>query len=187
MQDLEKINILLKLKEVNRVTRVLNRNESSAEHTYGCLMLADYFLNKFKINLDKEKVMQLLLYHDFVEIESGDTYFMDEEGIKNQKTKEQAALRIIQQKIPQEISQKYVQLFNEYEEAKTPEAKFAQAIDKLEPMIHALDYKKLWHEKGFTEKNIREKKQKPMESFPELLTFFNEIMEFLKTNGYFKQ
>ena len=187
MQDLDKINLLLKLKEVNRVTKVLNRNESSAEHTYGCLMLADYLLSRFKLNLDSEKVKKLLLYHDFVEIESGDTYFLDEEGVKNQKLKEQKAFKILQQKIPKEISQNYIALFDEYEQNETQEAKFAQAVDKLEPMIHALDYKELWHEKGFTEKNIREKKQKPMECFPELLNFFNEIMLFLKLNGYFKE
>ena len=73
MDELQRIRKLYKLKCVYRDSSVGNRKESSAEHSWSCLMLADYFMKKIKLKINKMRVYELLMYHDLVEIEAGDT------------------------------------------------------------------------------------------------------------------
>ena len=180
----EEIQILFKLKDVYRKTPNKDRFESTAEHTYSCLIFADYFFNKYKFELDKSRVFDLLLYHDIVEIESGDTFFMDEEHIKSQSEREREGYNKLKLKIYSELREKYESLYEEYEACETKESKFAHAIDKLEPFIHLLEYKDAWKKFGFTEENLNDKKIKYFEPFPEILKFYKEIMEYLKTNDF---
>jgi 5'-deoxynucleotidase YfbR-like HD superfamily hydrolase len=82
--------------------------------------------------------------------------------------------------MPGTISGEFLEFFNEFEECKTREALFAKAIDQLEPIVHWALYTDDWTKWGFTEQNVREKKVKYLEPFPELLEFFNETMKVLK-------
>jgi putative hydrolases of HD superfamily len=72
MSDIQKLREIYKLKQVYRLNSVGNRKESSAEHTWSCLMLAEFFLEQHS-KLNKSKVFELILFHDLVEIEAGDT------------------------------------------------------------------------------------------------------------------
>ena len=92
MDELLKLHDLYLLKEVERKTTVKERFESSAEHTYSCFILADYFLDLMGEKLDRGRVMQLLLYHDMVEIYAGDTFILDDTGRAEKKAKEHQAL-----------------------------------------------------------------------------------------------
>ncbi len=105
--------------------------------------------------------------------------------MKEKPQKEKIGLEILKKKIPKKLLEEYVKLFKEFKENKTREAKFAQAIDKMEPMIHLIDYKEEWRKFGINEKVLREKKQKYIEPFPELLKFFNQVILYLKENNYF--
>ena len=77
MNLVEKIYLPYLLKKVNRAASNGNRKETTAEHTYSTLILAEYFLKKHP-HINKEKVMQIILYHDFVEIYAGDTFVKNE-------------------------------------------------------------------------------------------------------------
>jgi putative hydrolases of HD superfamily len=187
MKELAEIRKLFELKEVYRIIPIENRKESSAEHSWACLILADYFLEKWNYALDRQKVMDLLLYHDLVEIEAGDVSWIDEEKIKNKKENEATGFTQLQKSIPPELQKKYHNLFHEYEEGKTMEAKFAHAVDKIEPSIYIIKNKPLWKQLGITEKQVRDKKEPTMKPFPELHAFFNEVIEWLKKEGYFNQ
>ncbi len=183
MEEIIKLRKLYGLKKVYRTNSVEDRKESSAEHSWSCLILADYFLNITDIKLDRLKVYELLMYHDVVEIEAGDAPLHPNKKRKNQKEKEQKALKKLEDKIPKELRTKFVKLFNEFEENKTKEAKFAQAIDKLDAEIHELDYKKDW--KGWTEEFLRDKKEKYFEEFPKLKEAFEKIINYARENNYF--
>jgi len=183
-KEINQLIELIKLKEVERVTKVNQRNESSAEHSWSCMILAEYFSKKISTKLDLNKVMRLLLYHDLVEVEVGDTFILDELRSKEQVEKEKQGVQLLKRKIPPELTDDFEQLFTEFEELKTPESKFARAIDHLEPFIHVFRYHKDLRSMGFTEKIIREKKQKFIEPFPELLKTFNKYIEYLKENNY---
>jgi putative hydrolase of HD superfamily len=183
MEELYKLKHFCKLKEISRVTKVKDRSESPAEHTWSSIVLAIYFLKKLNVELDESRVFKLLLYHDVVEIESGDTFELDTESTEVEKKEKRAFIELLK-KIPSELTQEYSEAFTEYIQYNTPESKFAHAIDRLEPMVHQLDYKSSWKYYGYTEKVLREKKRRYMEPFPELLEFYDRFIQHLKDNEY---
>lgn len=185
MNDLNKLRIIYQLKSVSRFNSVGTRKESSAEHSWSCLVLADYFLGKIKQKLDKIKVYEMLMYHDLVEIYAGDVNILDTEKRKYKKEKEYRASLKLKEELPKQINSKFFALFQEFEEQKTLEAKFCKAIDVLDAEVHELSNKKDW--KGWTEKIIREKMEFNFKEFPEVKVMFEEVVSFARENSYFDQ
>ena len=99
------------------------RNENDAEHAWHMAIMA-YLLKEYSNEpVDIGKVMLMCLIHDIVEIDAGDTYAYDAENLKTQKAREDAA------------KDELIKLFDEFEEFKTAESKFAHAMDNLQPLI----------------------------------------------------
>ena len=173
-----------KLKNIERANSVGHRKESPAEHSWSCLILADYFLNKIKNQeLDRLKVYELLMYHDVVEIEAGDVNLLNEQEREHKAEREKQAAHVLQEHLPMELGQKFLALFSEYEQGKTKEAKFARAVDALDAVIHELDYPNDW--KGWTEDFLRKKKEHLFNEFPELKEMFEEILQFCREKNIF--
>lgn len=145
-------------------------------------MLADYFLTISKQRIDRLKVYELLMYHDLVEIDAGDTPLSPTMERKNKIKLELNAVKSVSKRIPNETAKKFSRLFLEFEENRTIEARFAKAIDNLDAEIHELDYKSDW--KGWTEKFLRKSKEKYFVGFPKLKTAFEEVMKHLKKNDF---
>ena len=111
------------------------RNENDAEHAWHMAIMA-YVLREYANEpVDIARVMLMCLIHDIVEIDAGDTYAYDAEGLKTQKTRENAAKERIFSLLPDEQKQELMQLFDEFEEFATPESQFAHAMDNLQPLI----------------------------------------------------
>ncbi|MBN2457592.1 HD domain-containing protein [Candidatus Woesearchaeota archaeon] len=180
MDEIRRLRKLYELKNVDRKIPLDGRHESSAEHTYSCLVLAQYFLPKIRQKLDEPKVMRMILYHDVVEIESGDTYFLDDKGDKEEK-----AFPVLLQKIPVEMKDDVDALWNQYEAGKSPEARFCKAIDKLDPAIQIAFSKDIWRNKRLSEKIVRQAKDDYFKEFPELSCIWEKIVDYAKKNGYF--
>ena len=85
--------------------------------------------------IDVARVMLMCLIHDVVEIDAGDTYAYDAEGLKTQKAREEAAKERLYSMLPEDQKADLVAIFDEFEERKTPEAKFARALDNLQPLL----------------------------------------------------
>jgi len=85
--------------------------------------------------VDIAKVMLMCLIHDIVEIDAGDTYAYDAEGLKTQKIREDAAKERIFSLLPEDQRRELTALFDEFEESETAEARFAHAMDNLQPLI----------------------------------------------------
>jgi putative hydrolases of HD superfamily len=186
METINKIRKFYHLKNVDRAGPVGERRESAAEHSWSCLILADYFLNLIQDkDIDRLKVYELLIYHDVVEIETGDIPIHHEEERKNKQQDELKALELIKEEIPQNLKDKFVKLFTEFEDCETKEAKLAKAIDALDAMIHFLDYKESW--KGWTEEMVRKFHGSKMGSFKETQEVFEKIVEYAKGQGFFEQ
>ncbi|MFH0797977.1 MAG: HD domain-containing protein [Candidatus Woesearchaeota archaeon] len=185
MEDIEKLHHLYKLKEINRHGIVKGRRESTAEHVYSCMILAEYFLPKIKQKLDELKIMKMLLFHDIVEIEAGDTFVLDKKARITQQKKEANGFKVLKTKIPKELSKEYHKLWREYEAGKTLEAKFCQAIDKLDPILHHLDNSAPWKKYKFTEQKLREQKERYFKEFPVIMKMFNELIEVANKKNYF--
>ncbi len=111
------------------------RNENDAEHAWHMAVMA-YLLREYSNEeMDIAKVMLMCLIHDIVEIESGDTYAYDEENKKTQKQREDDAKEKIYSILPEDQKQELIALFDEFEENRTAEARFAHAMDNLQPLL----------------------------------------------------
>lgn len=111
------------------------RRENDAEHAWHMAIMA-YLLKEYSNEpIDVAKVMIMCLIHDVVEIDAGDTSAYDAEGLKTQKAREEAAKERIYSLLPDDQKQDLQALFDEFEEWKTPEAKFARALDNLQPLL----------------------------------------------------
>lgn len=111
------------------------RNENDAEHAWHVAIMA-YLLKEYSNEpVDIGKVMLMCLIHDIVEIDAGDTYAYDAENLKTQKAREDAAKERIFSILPEEQKDELIKLFDEFEEFKTAESKFAHAMDNLQPLI----------------------------------------------------
>ncbi len=182
MENINKLRKLYKLKEVYRAGPVKDRGESTAEHTWSCLILADYFLQKEK-DLDKAKVFELLIYHDVVEIETGDVAIHHEEARLNKVEQEKLAAEKISKELPILIGFRFADLFKEFEDGLTKEAKFAKAIDKLDALIHFLDYPSYW--KGWSEEKIRKYHGKAISEVKSISEAFEVILQYVKERDYY--
>ncbi len=143
MKNIEKvINFMIeieKLKDIARKTKPvgLDRFENSAEHSWhvciSALMLKEYANEK----IDIDKVIKMLLIHDLGEIDAGDTVVYHSET-KEVAQKEKQGIKRILDILPDEEARYYFALWDEFENAKSAEAKFARAVDRVPPLLHNL-------------------------------------------------
>lgn len=111
------------------------RRENDAEHAWHMAIMA-YLLREYSnAPIDIGKVMLMCLIHDVVEIDAGDTYAYDPEGKKTQRAREEAAKVRLFGMLPEDQRDELTKLFEEFEARETPEAKFARAMDNLQPLI----------------------------------------------------
>ena len=111
------------------------RKENDAEHAWHMAIMA-YILREYaNEKVDITKVMLMCLIHDIVEIDAGDTYAYDAEGLKTQKAREDAAKQRIFSMLPDDQKTEFISLFDEFEQAESAEARFAHSMDNLQPLL----------------------------------------------------
>ena len=147
-----------KLKQIFRRTTLLDRSrqENSAEHSWHIalivLVLSEY---ADEDHLDLLHVIKLLLAHDLVEIDAGDTYCYDESGLQDQKVREKKAADRIFSLLPEDQAQSFRVLWDEYEDRKTPESRFANALDRFQPLLHNYFTRgHTWRQYGIQKKQV---------------------------------
>ncbi|MBR1555914.1 MAG: HD domain-containing protein [Oscillospiraceae bacterium] len=141
-QQIKFILELDKLKNIYRQTLVLHedRQENDAEHSFHLAVMACILAEHAREKVDVLHVMKMVLMHDVVEIDAGDTYCYDEAGNQTKAERERKAADRIFSLLPEEQCQEYRGLWEEFEARETPEAKFANALDRIHPML--LNYTK---------------------------------------------
>ena len=111
------------------------RRENDAEHAWHMAMMI-YLLKEYSNEeIDVAKAMMMALIHDVVEIDAGDTYAYDSKGLDSQKEREERAAQRIFGMLPDDQRDTLRALFEEFEEASTPEARFARAMDNFQPLL----------------------------------------------------
>lgn len=142
MDRLEKQIALLieldQLKSVLRRTRVKSadgRLENSGEHSWHVALMAVLMQEHANAPVDITRVMKMLLIHDVVEIDAGDTFVYDTAASREQEKKEQKAAQRLFGMLPTEQGDELLALWNEFEAAQTDDAKYAKALDRLIPML----------------------------------------------------
>ncbi len=139
------------------------RKENDAEHAWHMAVMA-YLLKEYaNEEIDIGKTMIMCLIHDIVEIDAGDTYAYDEANLKTQKEREERAKERIYSLLPEDQKQELTALFDEFENYSSPEARFARAMDNIQPLIlNVSNEGGDWKEHAVTSANVygRQKKTK---------------------------
>ena len=143
-----------KLKEILRQTLLTTsrRQETDAEHSWHlCLMTLVLVEHASTPGIDVLRVLKMLLIHDLVEIDAGDTFAYDTAAGAAQPDREARAADRIFGLLPADQTTELRTLWNEFEERATPEARFAAALDRFQPMLHnCLTEGEAWRRNGVT-------------------------------------
>ena len=178
-----------KLKGVTRKTRPLglDRYENSAEHSWQIALLAASLSGYAAAPIDINRVILMLLVHDIGEIDTGDTIFFAEEGWAERKSDELAAVKRIFGLLPKTQAALYLDLWQEFEAAKTPEARFANAADRAMPvLLNLANNGGSWRENGISYARVVGKIAPPIQAgCPALWDYLLPRLEDARRRGFF--
>lgn len=169
-----------KQKEIIRQTYLADgsRKETDAEHAWHlammCMILSEYANEK----IDVPKTIMMVLTHDLVEIDAGDTYAYDQTGNQTKKERELKAADRIYGLLPED-QRKYLRaLWDEFEAMETPEAKFANMLDKIQPVcLNDQSKGKSWVEHNVCKRQIMERNSKTHEGSDLLWDYIKKLIE----------
>jgi putative hydrolases of HD superfamily len=188
----EQIRFLLetdRLKQVLRQTYLLHedRHENSAEHSWQLAVMVMVLAEHAPPDIDRFKVVRMLLLHDLVEIDAGDTYCYDHEAMQDKLEREGAAASRIFGLLPGDQGNEFSVLWHEFEERSTPEAKFAAALDRMMPILHNYYTQgKSWLEHGITARQVLERNRHMAEGAPKLWEFIERLVQDAEAKGFLR-
>jgi len=161
-----------KLKNIFRQSYISDksRRENDAEHSWHLsLMAITLYEHANDPDLDLLKILRMVILHDIVEIDAGDTYIYDEAHKLDQEHREQKAADRLFGLLPHDQATEFRSVWDEFEAGESPEARFAKAIDRLHPMLlNYLADGKAWSKHGVVASQVRQINQK-IEKGSELL------------------
>lgn len=184
------------LLEIDKLKTVLRRNyisdgtkrENDAEHSWyfaiAALLLAEYSNNA----IDISRVIAMALIHDIVEVDAGDTFVYDEKAKEGQYAREQKAAKRLFGILPSDQQQYCMTLWQEFEENKTNESKFARSIDRLVAIILNFQSKgKAWRENGVGSQRIYEVNKRIEAGSSALWLFVKDIIVRAVDEGFLER
>ena len=178
-----------KLKGVTRKTRPLglDRYENSAEHSWQIALLAVSLSHYAESTLDINRVIGMLLVHDIGEIDTGDTMVYVEGGWEERKVAERAAVTRIFGMLPESQSSGLMALWQEFDDAETPEARFAHAADRAMPvLLNLANAGQSWRENGITHERVVRRIAEPIKAgCPALWDYLEARLEDERRKGWF--
>lgn len=179
-----------KLKNINRQSYISSgeRHENDTEHSWHialmCILLSEYSNQK----IDVLKTISMLLIHDIVEIDAGDTYAYDEKGNSTKREREVKAAERIFNILPEDQALYMRQLWEEFEKSETPEAKFALTLDKVQPiMLNNAVNGRAWREHGVKKEQIVKRNSNTADGSADIWEFFKNIIEENVGKGNIKE
>lgn len=137
-QQLKFVLEIDKLKQIYRQNFIVDgsRRENDAEHSWHLAMLAIVLQEHSSESVDLSRVLQMVLIHDLVEIDAGDTFCYDSQANLDKKEREERAAERIFGLLPNDQNEFLKNLWLEFETRQTPEAKFAACLDRLQPILN---------------------------------------------------
>lgn len=151
------------------------RKENDAEHAWHMALMTILMSEYANEEIDVLKTVTMLLIHDLVEIDAGDTYAYDEEGHKDKRGREEKAAARIFGLLPEDQKERLLGLWEEFEAAETAEAKFAHAMDHVQPlMLNAATDGKSWIEHGVRLNQVLKRNESTAEGSEELWKYAYE-------------
>lgn len=176
-----------RLKTVFRQTYLLDasRKENDAEHAWQLGMMAMVLAEHAADTPDLSKVIQMVLVHDLVEIDAGDTYAYDQPGHADKARREQQAADRIFALLPDDQARQMRSLWDEFEAGQSPEARFANALDRLQPLLHnVLTGGKAWQEHGTRAPEVLQRNARVADGSPRLGRLVESLVAEAVEKGY---
>jgi len=180
-----------KIKSIIRQTYLANaiRKENDAEHSWHLAIMAIILEEYFDKDINLLKVIKMVLMHDVVEIDAGDTFCYDTKANQDKMIREKKAAESIYNILPENQAQEYKSLWYEFEEGQTKEAIFANVLDRLQPiMLNFETNGALWIENNISQQQVLNRNEKTLINGPKeisnyLITLLNKAVEL----GYLKK
>jgi putative hydrolase of HD superfamily len=185
--------------EIDRLKHVLRRSltgseadqrrrENSAEHSWHLALMAVLLAEHAEGKIDASRAVKMVLVHDLVEIDAGDTYCYDERAGMDKEERERCAADRIFAMLPEDQTAEMRGLWDEFEARRTPEAKFANAIDRLQPvMLNYYSQGQAWRENGVTSDRVLARNRAIEEGSAGLWAFARGLIEDAVMKGYLKK
>ena len=162
LKQIEFIKEIDKIKFIFRKTKLIdsNRNENDAEHSWHLAMMAMVLAEHANEPIDLLRVMKMVLIHDIVEIDAGDIFIYDATKNHTNTEEELKAAKRIFGLLPEEQAQELIALWEEFEAGETADARFAKAMDRLEPLLqNSSNNGGTWNEFGVNYQKVYDKKK----------------------------
>ena len=178
-----------KMKNLYRQTYVLHedRKENDAEHSWHLAILAFLLAEYSNEKIDVTHVMKMVLLHDVVEIDAGDTYCYDNEGYKSKADREEKAAQRIFGLLPDDQRKEFYDLWREFEDSETPDARFAAMLDRIQPLL--LNYTKggiSWKEHGIHKEQVLNRNIDYFSESDELAELIKSVIDDAAEKGWLK-
>ena len=169
-----------RLKHVLRQTILMDRSrrENSAEHSWHIALLVLVFAEYSKeTDIDFFHVMKMLVIHDLVEIDAGDTYCYDDKGREDQAQREEIAADRIFGLLPADLVAEFRGLWDEFEKRETAESRFAHALDRVQPFLHNyFTDGQTWQANNINSRQVQERMRPVKDGAPDLWDYVNALI-----------
>jgi putative hydrolase of HD superfamily len=176
-----------KLKSISRRTYLIdsNRNENTAEHSWHLAMMAMLLAEYSNEPLDVSRVIKMVLIHDIVEIDAGDTFVYDSAAMAGKEERERVAADRLFGILPADQGGELRRLWDEFEARITPEARFAYALDRLAPQLHNYYTNGgSWKEHGISKDRVVARNADMSEGSASLWEWTKRLLEDAESKGF---
>lgn len=188
-QQIQFIIEIDKLKGILRQTRLTDnsRRENSAEHSWHLAMMAIALAEYAPPNVDLVLTIKMLLIHDLVEIDAGDTFCYDLQGNQDKAAKEEKAATRLFGMLPAEQGRELRDIWEEFEASETATARFAAALDRIQPLLHNQQNQGgTWLAYGITKNQVMQRMAPVKDGAPALWPLVEQIIDECTAAGYIK-
>ena len=179
-----------KMKTVLRQTLLIDKSkrENDAEHSWHFAVMAMIFFEYAgSRETDLLRVLKMALVHDLIEIYAGDTFAYDEQANEDKEEREAMAAEKLFALLPQDQGTEIKELWLEFEQAETPDALYAAAIDRLQPFINNyMTEGHTWKLGDVSRSQVLKRMDKVRTGAPELWTFVEEVISLSVQEGYIR-
>lgn len=183
-QTYTRVDDLPPMPEGSNAAEPYPRRENDAEHSFSLALFTAILAEYSNQPIDVLKTIKMVLVHDIVEIDAGDTYCYDEAGSATKAERERRAAERLFGILPKEQQAEYRGLWEEFEERKTPEAKFAAVMDRIQPLLLNLSRGGLsWREHGIHLPQVQKRNALVSEGSEALHKYILELLRDANARG----
>ncbi len=190
LRQIDFIKEIDKLKYIQRRTKLLNsdRNENDAEHSWHLAVMAIVLTEHADEHIDILKVLKMVLIHDIVEIDAGDTFIYDTQKNHSNTDEERLAAQRIFGLLPPQQATELIAIWEEFEAGATAEARFARAMDRLEPLLqNTSNNGGTWREPGVNYNKVYAKKSVIREGSSAIWEYAEKLINESVAKGILKK